>query len=156
MNLRRCTSNILDTSVPAYGCRRGLCSPRRRPIRYDLAVGCHFVVTQGQGTILRSSFPPRSSAWPLSSPWKPYAHLALVFELWVHPPSDLVLTPANWQTRRGRERLIPSRTGPKKLSTVASVLSPLPLSLSSINIYLDNSLSLFLWPPVTMVTTLIR
>ena len=36
----------------------------------------------------------RSNTWPLSSSWNPSAHLAIVFELLGHPPSDAVLTPA--------------------------------------------------------------
>ena len=55
---------------------------------------CHFMVTQRQSTIWRSPSLSTSSTWPLSSSRNPFAHLALVFEVWRHPPSDVMLLPA--------------------------------------------------------------
>ena len=48
----------------------------------------------------------------LAGEWNPSDHLALVFELWRYPPSDVVLTAAVSPitgTRGMQERLIPSR-----------------------------------------------
>ena len=87
-NVGRRNSGILDTSLWVYGGRRGPCWPGRRPIRCDVVVGCHFIVTLGRGTTWRTQSLCRSSKWPLSSSWNLCAHLFIVFELWGHPPSD--------------------------------------------------------------------
>ena len=52
------------------------------------------MVTRGQCTTWRSQSLSRSNTWLLSPSWNPSAHLALVFKLWRHPPSDVRLTPA--------------------------------------------------------------
>ena len=69
------------------------CWPGRRPIQYGMVASFHYIVSHGQGANWRSPSLSRSNTWPLSSSWIPSAHLALVFELWRYPPSD-VLTPA--------------------------------------------------------------
>ena len=72
-----------------------------------------------QGTTWWSPSLSRSNAWPLSSSWNPSAHQALrtvkISAQWRR--IDTRYFTHNWETRGGRERLIPSRTGPKDLPT---------------------------------------
>ena len=94
--LRWCICSMLDTSVMVYCGRHGPYWLGRRPIPYDMFVGFHPTVINGQGTTWRSPSLSRSTTFTLSSLWNNSAHLALVFELWRHLCSDAVLAQAIW------------------------------------------------------------
>ena len=83
--------------------------------------GCLF---SSYGTTWWSPFFSRSNTCLSSSYWNPSTHLALVFKVWIYPPSDAMLTPATLPITHncrhgGRERLIPSHTGPKDTPSFA-------------------------------------
>ena len=78
------------------------------------------MVTQGQSKTWQSPSLSGSNMLSLSLMWNLFAHLALVFKLWRHPPSDVVLTTAISpikETHAGQEHITPSCTGPKDLPT---------------------------------------
>ena len=78
------------------------------------------MVSHGQGTIWRSPSLSRSKMWPLSSLWtllpiwpfsSYYEDIRPVMPCWHQYFTH------NWETHGGRERLMPSGTGPKDLPT---------------------------------------
>ena len=94
-------------------------------IECHLVAACHFMVTQGQGTTWRSPFLSRSNKWPLSSSWNPSHNLRTIrtSAQWCRVATSYFTY--NWETRAGRERLTPSRTGPKDLPSAQVICGAL-------------------------------